>query len=180
MKAKSFAVPSSALSPDGYIINQGLLRSVSFDRYTAADCGCGWISAYNLLHFLTGTRDMETICRDVEKYVVLRGRLGVNFLGLWWYLHHRRGCRFRLTLTRWGTDRVCRRRKAPCGIMLYFHRHGAHYITFVPGSDHSLRYLNLVYGRACDERPLKDVFRAHVLLPLTPTLIYLGPTRRAS
>lgn len=182
-KQKQYVMNPSALSPDGYIIHQGKLSGISFGCRTSRDNGCGWICAYNFLHHMTGTDDWLQVCRDMEHHVLLRGLLGVNVFGLWWYLH-RQGFRFSLAFTRRGTEKkwakARRTQPSPCAIMLYFHKKGGHYITFTDGRDGLPRFLNLRYGDPDDCRTLQEVYRIHVFFPLTVTLISRKPAPRAA
>ncbi len=63
------AVPKSlseGFAPDGYITDQDCFSSVRYRTMPASINGCGWIAAFDLLHFLSGEEDWDSVRRALD------------------------------------------------------------------------------------------------------------------
>ena len=58
---------SEGFSPDGYIIDQDCFSSVRYRSMPASINGCGWIAAFDLLHFLSGEEDWDSFRRALDE-----------------------------------------------------------------------------------------------------------------
>lgn len=131
------SIPSRAFSRDGYLINQGIISDVRYGRRTTRETGCGWIACYNFLHSMGRTEDPLEVAHEMERMLLWGGFRGSHPLSLWIFLR-RRGYRFRIAFTRYGTERILRRwnkRKTDgqkaAGVIAYRHRSGSHFAAFV-------------------------------------------------
>lgn len=112
-----------ALSPDGYIINQSYLSDIRYGcRYSDYN-GCGWIAAYNLLKCCGRRVEPSELIANAEKCLYLRGIFGTDPFRLRRMLNKKYSLGLKLRLTR-GAD------LGNCGILFYFHRHGAHFVAY--------------------------------------------------
>lgn len=135
--------------PD-YIVDQRELCRVKYGGYMSDYDGCGWIAVYNTLLTLGETPDRDALISDFERHgLVLGGKLGTNAFYVRRYLK-KRGyiCRFFL---RGKKLRRCAD-SFDAGILLYLHRHGAHYISVRPLGDGKLQVFNDIMGSQDDVR----------------------------
>ena len=58
---------SEGFSPDGYIRDQDCFSSVRYRTMPASINGCGWIAAFDLLHFLSGEEDWSAVRREMDE-----------------------------------------------------------------------------------------------------------------
>ena len=75
-------LPPEALSPDGYIIDQGRMSGVRYGRFGSDYNGCGWIAAYNLLRRCGKDMSPEQTRDALGKKLRLGGRFGTFPLAL--------------------------------------------------------------------------------------------------
>ena len=136
-------LPPEALSPDGYIIDQGRMRGVRYGRFGSDYNGCGWIAAYNLLRRCGKELSPEQTWDALGKKLRLGGRFGTLPLALRKFL--RRYLPVSLKLC--GKRRFARLAASP-GILLYWTGRSAHNVCFSP-CEHDGRILlcNAEYGR---------------------------------
>ncbi len=57
---------SEGFSPDGYIMDQDCFSSVRYRTMPASINGCGWIAAFDLLHFLSGEEDWDKVRKALD------------------------------------------------------------------------------------------------------------------
>ena len=116
-------------SADGYYIGQGAMGDVPYGKSSVAKCGCGSLALYNLMRYL-GRR---TPYDEIRAYMLARslfsGRLGGSPIRLYGYLK-RQGLPLRLII---GWKQALKEADAcRCGILLYRHKSGMHYVFFHP------------------------------------------------
>ena len=58
---------AEGFSADGYIIDQDCFSSVRYRTMPASINGCGWIAAFDLLHFLSGEKDWDSVRRALDE-----------------------------------------------------------------------------------------------------------------
>lgn len=58
---------AEGFSADGYIIDQDCFSSVRYRSMPASINGCGWIAAFDLLHFLSGEKDWDSVRRALDE-----------------------------------------------------------------------------------------------------------------
>ncbi len=164
-----------AYSQDGYLINQGVLRGITYGCKTTRETGCGWIACYNFLRCMGRPEDPVKVAREMERMLLWGGRLGSHPLAVWWFLR-RRGYGFHMALTCRGMERSLGRCKGKrAGIVAYWHGKGAHYVTFVEDGEgrggEEIRFLNAVYGAENYCLTVRDFFRQQVRFPLVIALV---------
>ena len=58
---------AEGFSADGYIIDQDCFSSVRYRSMPASINGCGWIAAFDLLHFLSWEKDWDSVRRALDE-----------------------------------------------------------------------------------------------------------------
>lgn len=58
---------AEGFSADGYIIDQDCFSSVRYRSMPASINGCGWIAAFDLLHFLSGEEDWDSVRKALDE-----------------------------------------------------------------------------------------------------------------
>lgn len=171
--AKLIQIPENAMSPDGFIIDQGLLKEIPFAKRDSACCGCGWISAYNFLHALNVNIEWDEVRQGLEKHAMFGGRYGVNPFGLRKYLKEfpllSPSQKLRLTLNpRKAESRVS---DVKLGIIMYFHKNGGHFVMFKNQepcgvSEPVFRFYNAVYGQTEYDMTMSEFIKRHSRYPI--------------
>lgn len=192
-KEKPDVIDPKAYSQDGYLIHQGRLSGVRYGRKMSKDNGCGWIACYNFLKYMGRPLPPLKIAWELEGLLMWGGRMGSNPLVIWWYLY-RKGYHFRLSVTRWGAERLVRQAVTDgsgrvAGILAYIHKKGSHYTTFIdensyqralggtPGNvtlvrrETPVRFLNAVYGVENHCLTVREFFKKYVKFPLCFMLV---------
>ncbi len=127
----SYRMNRRALSPDGYIIDQRLLKNLPYGMKQSNYNGCGWIAAYNFLRACGRQKDWDTVRRQLEDGLIFGGLLGTHVVQLYLYLR-RHG--FPL---RWKVGRKASRTEAEhckAGVLFYFNGAALHFVTFIPAT----------------------------------------------
>ena len=165
-------IEPKAYSRDGYLINQGLLKGLSYGRRLASETGCGFVACYNFLHFMGERTPALKVARQMERLLLGGGWIGTHPLAVGWN-RHCRGYRLRVAVSRGGTERMLERSPArTAGIIAYRHRKGAHFAAFVrEDGDEKLRFLNAVYGAENDRQTVGEFFERRAAFPLCMTLV---------
>lgn len=156
--------------PEGYIINQGKMRSVPFGWFNTMDKGCGWIAAYNLLKMCGREQTMQETAQQMGRYVLLGGVAGQELYTLLLYLRQK-GIRCRLSLSLDGSALSCMH-ASRYGILLYSHAHGAHYTAYRQKENDRFQFYNAVYGAVDHEETAEDFLQHRELLPFA-SVIYV-------
>lgn len=121
-----------ALSSDGYIINQRLLKNLPYGMKQSNYNGCGWIAAYNFLRACGRKKDWDTVRQQLEDSLILGGLLGTHIVQMYLYLR-RHG--FHL---HWAVGRKAARPYAEgckAGVLFYFNGAALHFVTFLPATE---------------------------------------------
>jgi len=158
-------IPETAFSEDGYLIDQSKTGSVSFGCERSDRCGCGWIALFNLMRAL-GRPVTCLQARDaMEKHSLFQGRLGTNPLTLRAYLRRQKGILPRIAILS-KTRAAQRAALCRCGIVLYIHKHGAHFVAFIKETEHTFRFLNAKYGDPTLVMTMEGFLKRFAALPL--------------
>lgn len=155
-------LPSRAFDSQGYLINQGMLRNVPYGSYNSADKGCGWISVYNLLKGLKVNVDPQQIRERLSRKAFFKGLMGTRILEIMRILKDR-GYPAKVVL---GTRKRLIKKADERGILLYFHRSGAHYVAYQAIQERVFVFYNAVYGRENDVMTMEDFMGKHFVFPL--------------
>ncbi len=155
-------LPPRALSPDGYIIDQGCLHEIRYGRFGSDYNGCGWIAAYNLLHRCGVAVTPDEARGALEKRLRLGGRLGTFPLALLYFLRRY----LPVSLKICGRKRFERLSCSP-GILLYWTGRGAHNVHFAPcRRDGLVTLCNAEYGASAHCLSPAGFWARYVKFPL--------------
>lgn len=130
---------------EGFIINQGLMKDIPFGWFDTKAKGCGWIAAWNLLKMMGKETDMERCGRELEKGAFLGELMGENLFSLYRWLK-KQGLNVSMSLPS-NISAKKKIRQSPCGIILYSHSRGAHYVVYRNLGKNRVQIYNAVYGR---------------------------------
>lgn len=125
-----------ALSPDGYIIDQRLLKNLPYGMKQSNYNGCGWIAAYNFLRACGRQKGWDTVRRQLEDSLILGGLLGTHVVQLYLYLR-RHGFPLRWRVGRKASRAEAERCKA--GVLFYFNGAALHFVAFIPATEEEAR-----------------------------------------
>lgn len=130
---------------EGFIINQGMMKDIPFGWFDTKAKGCGWIAAWNLLKMLGQETTMERCAKELERGAFLGEMMGENLFKLYFWLK-KQGVPVTMSLP---SNTAARKKIAAssCGIILYSHTRGAHYVTYRNLGKGSVQIYNAVYGR---------------------------------
>jgi hypothetical protein len=159
----------SVFDDEGFIINQGMMKEIPFGWFDTKDKGCGWISAYNLMKMVGKETSMERCERELEKGALLGGLIGENLFNLYFWLK-KQGLNISMSLP---SNRDCIRKIASsyCGIILYNHSRGAHYVTYRNLGKGNIQVYNAVYGKRSHVMKTQEFMKK---FPLFPTSVVIA------
>lgn len=121
-----------ALSSDGYIINQQLLKNLPYGMKQSNYNGCGWIAAYNFLRACGRKKDWDTVRQQLEDSLILGGLLGTHIVQMYLYLR-RHGFHLHWAVGRKAAQPYAQGCKA--GVLFYFNGAALHFVTFLPATE---------------------------------------------
>jgi hypothetical protein len=139
------ALRPSALSQDGYIIDQRRTDNVPFGALTSNRNGCGWIAVYNFLKALDRAPDPEGLAKELERTLVLGGYLGLHLAALVWRLR-REDLPLNFALRPFHAQELSETCRA--GIVLYYTGHRNHFAAFRREEHGRLRFFGAIPGRS--------------------------------
>lgn len=166
-----YLVGDNVFDEFGMIINQGKLKELPFGWFDTAEKGCGWISAYNLLKMNHKERTMEYCAKQLGKHALLGGIAGQSSSSLMRFLKAE-GLKCEISLPSNALACEVMKKKAN-GIVLYNHRHGAHYAAFRKVGNGKIQLYNAVYGRKNHIDTPENFLKNNSFLP-TSTVIYVA------
>ena len=154
----------------GYIINQGKMESIPFGWFNTRDKGCGWIAAYNLLKLNGKTKLMKDVLDGLKRFAFIGNLLGQEKISLYFWLK-KQGLNIHMSA---GTNtkiikKMC---ASKSGILLYIHRHNAHYVAYEVCKDGRIHLYNAVYGKRNHIMTASEFLSEHSFIPLS-SLIYI-------
>lgn len=124
-----------AITKDGYLVNQALMRNIPYGIKPSSDNGCGWIAAYNVLHACGITKEWNAVREQMEDWLLFGGMLGTHLVHLLWYLR-RHGLHLQIAMERERREacaELCR-----AGILFYFNGVALHFVTFLPATSEEI------------------------------------------
>lgn len=160
---------ASAFEESGFIINQSLTSCIPFGYFDSKEKGCGWIAAFNLLRYCNSSEDMQDIIRKLEENSLFGKVAGQSVYQLYSYLHSKLPVHMTLP---YRNEVLKRSREAECGILLYTHSKGSHYVFFHRVNDSTFHFYNGVYGRRQHLASMEEYLDRYSILPFT-RLIYM-------
>ena len=153
---------------EGFIINQGMMKDIPFGWFDTKAKGCGWIAAYNLLKMLGKETEMARCAKELEKGAFLGELMGENYFKLFAWLK-KQGLEVTMSLP---TNKAALKKIAnsPCGIILYNHARGAHYVTYRNLGKGNIQIYNAVYGKRNHVMNSAEFIRQFSLFPFNSVI----------
>jgi len=156
-------IPNTAFSKDGFLIDQSKTAAVSFGRGTSDRFGCGWIALYNLMLAAGKPIAFLQACDAMQRYILFGGRLGTNPFTLRAYLRQA-GFRSKTGIVskKGAAQRaaLCR-----CGILMYIHKQGAHFVAFSKENANMFRFYNAEYGNENHIMTMEGFLKQYAVFP---------------
>ena len=143
---------NEACSEDGYIIDQRLVDDVPYGKFHSDYNGCGWIASYNLLRCMGRDISVDEVCRALEKGSLFRGLLGTGPFRIRRYLK-KSGLHVKTVLSKKKAAAL-----APaflCGMMLYRHSAGYHFVAFSNQGGGLMRFYNAICGKRNHDKSMQ-------------------------
>ena len=161
---------NSVFDERGYIINQGKMESIPFGWFNTRDKGCGWIAAYNLLKLNGKTILMKDVLAGLKRFTFIGNLLGQEKISLYFWLK-KQGLNVHISA---GTNakiikKMC---ASKSGILLYIHRHNAHYVAYEVCKDGRVHFYNAIYGKKNHIMTASEFLSENSFIPLS-SLIYI-------
>lgn len=160
---------ASVFEERGFIINQSLTSCIPFGYFDSKEKGCGWIAAYNMLRYCNTEENMQDIIQKLEEHSLLGKARGQSVYQLYAYL--RSHLAVHMTLP-YRCEVIKKANEAECGILLYTHSRGSHYVFFHRVDDSVLHFYNGVYGRRKHLCSMEEYLNQYSVLPFA-RLIYI-------
>lgn len=158
----------TAISEDGYIIDQRQTDNLSFGRYPSSRNGCGWIAAYNFLKAIDRNPNPEKTLKELERTLLFGGRLGLHAVSLAAYLH-RQNIPLQCAVTPFHAQQLAERCKA--GIVLYRAGRTNHFAAFRRLPDGKLQFYGAVAGDGANVRSMADFQWECLKFPVSLTIV---------
>ena len=160
---------ASVFEESGFIINQSLTSCIPFGYFDSKEKGCGWIAAYNLLRYCNLSENMQDMIQKLEEHSFLGKVAGQSIYQLYAYLRSKLPVHMTLP---YRSEVLKKSREAECGILLYTHSKGSHYVFFHRVHDSTFHFYNGVYGRRKHLSSMEEYLNQYSILPFA-RLIYL-------
>jgi len=153
----------------GLIINQSLMTALPFGAFNTKDKGCGWIAAFNLFKLCHHEKTMQEVAEGLSSTSLLGERVGQPIQGLMYYL---RKNDLPVKIAPVSQRLIIKKMKdSSAGILMYRHKHGAHYAAYETLDNGEIRFYNSVYGRINDHTTPEDFFKQRVRYALAVVYI---------
>lgn len=149
-------IKETALSKDGYIINQSNTNNIPYGKHVSSYNGCGWIACYNLCKYLEKEFKTADIVNFLENHLWRDGLWGTSLIGVYKFMKSI-GLQVK---TRIGKKSIVKN-TPNFGILFYMHNNGCHYVFFYKYDDSCYRFLN-VFNKELDVRDLSEMLNRHV------------------
>jgi hypothetical protein len=149
-------IKETALSRDGYIVDQNNTDNITYGKYTSNRNGCGWIACYNLCKYLGKEFNAANIINFLEKYLWRKGLWGTSLTGVYKFMKSI-GLQVKARI---GKKSIIKS-ASKFGIVFYLHDGGCHYVFFYKYDSSNYRFLN-VLGKEFDVRDLSKMLNHHV------------------
>lgn len=157
-----FVVPDACFDEEGYLINQGRMEKIPFGWFNTRDKGCGWIAAYNFLRLLGKETDMQEIEQSLSRHSLLGKAAGQEIGSLYLWLNRKVPChytyKFKKNLARTMAQ-------SQCGILLYVHSQGAHYVAYKNLKNGTFHFYNAAYGKKDHEEKAESFLERFAMVP---------------
>ena len=131
-------IKETALSKDGYIINQNNTNNIPYGNNISSYNGCGWIACYNLCKYLKRDMDISEVIKFLEKYLWCNGSFGTSLNGVHKFMQS-----LGLSVKMLVGKKAIANSSPRFGIIFYFHGKGCHYVFFYKYDSLKYRFLNV-------------------------------------
>ena len=160
-----YLIPNQAFDEEGFIVHQGLTENVRFGFLSSKRNGCGWIYAYNLLKLCGKEQTIQEVSTALSKGNLLGEVFGESIYRIFLYLR-RNGLPVRITH---AFKSVCLRNmaKSKCGILLYIHKRGSHFVTYRKTEDGRYHFYNAVYGDKYTVMSPEEFTKKYTISPIS-------------
>lgn len=158
----------AATDEAGYIINQGMLENIPFGYFNTKDKGCGWIAAWNLFRYMGKYFTMQEVRTTLEQHSLLGKLAGQSIGQLYRYVHHVLPVSISLPFNAHTMKKI---EDCTCGILLYSHSSGSHYVFFYRVDKDAFQFLNAVYGRRNHVMRMDTFLHTYGLLPFSTVIV---------
>ncbi len=163
IEAYRYLIDDKAFDSEGFIINQGILSIIPFKSFKSDKKGCGWISVYNLFKLIHKEKTIREVARDVSKYALFRGLIGQDIFSIYYYLRKQNVDAYLTPLFK----RKCIKdiKNSKCGIILYIHKSGSHYVAYNNLGNGKCIIYNAVYGRSNHIMDIEEFYKRYSITP---------------
>ena len=129
---------------EGLIIRQDNTDVIPFGLFRSKEKGCGWIATYNFLQYNKKNPDIYTVSSSLSEKDIFFNALGESIFKLYDFLKEE----FPVHFYSLPNSYLCKKiRNSECGILLYYHKHGAHFTMYYKINENEYRFVNAIYGK---------------------------------
>lgn len=134
----------NTFNEEGLIIKQDNTDVIPFGLFNSKDKGCGWIAAYNLLQINHFNPEIYDITSTLSKYDLFFSAFGESVFSLYAYLKKKLDVRFASLPEKLLVKKINDSRE---GILLYYHKRGAHFTMYRKVNENEFEFINAIYGK---------------------------------
>lgn len=134
----------NTFNEEGLIIKQDNTDVIPFGLFNSKDKGCGWIAAYNLLQINHFNPEIYDITSTLSKYDLFFSAFGESVFSLYAYLKKKLDVRFASLPEKLLVKKINDSRE---GILLYYHKRGAHFTMYRKVNENEYEFINAIYGK---------------------------------
>ncbi len=165
-----FMERDKALSTDGFIITQRLMKGFQYGSISSDMNGCGWIAAYNLFRGLGYSYNYEQVYEEMNKILPYKGMLGTPTKTLRNYIKSKN---ISITNTIWKKPTIKASKQCKVGIIRYLEGFEPHYVTFLRIDEDKFRFLNAKEGKEDYILTMEQFIKIHCWFPLVRTMMVM-------
>ncbi len=134
----------NTFNEEGLIIKQDNTDVIPFGLFNSKDKGCGWIAAYNLLQINGFNPEIYDVTSSLSKDDLFFSALGESVFNLYAYLKKKLDVKFASLPEKLLVKKM---NSSTEGILLYYHKRGAHFTMYRKVNDTEFEFINAVYGK---------------------------------
>ncbi|MGM9940918.1 MAG: hypothetical protein ACI32N_02865 [Bulleidia sp.] len=158
----------AATDRQGYLINQGMLEEIPFGYFNTKEKGCGWIAAWNMFRYNGIDLTMKQVRTQLEQHALLGKVAGQSIGQLYRLIRHYLPVAISLPFHTFALQKI---EHCTCGILLYQHTHGSHYVFFHRVDRDTFRFCNAVYGRQNHIMTMESFLKTYGFLPFSSVIV---------
>lgn len=134
----------NTFNEEGLIIKQDNTDVIPFGLFNSKDKGCGWIAAYNLLQINHFNPEIYDVTSNLSKDDLFFSAFGESVFSLYAYLKKKLDVRFASLPEKLLVKKINDSRE---GILLYYHKRGAHFTMYRKVNENEFEFINAIYGK---------------------------------